>query len=217
MRIAVVYRGLYIRGNKNFSFLESYENHVNRLLNFLPDCDLFFSTTPSHYFSKDQELLNLLKWKKTHFTNSNTCVLDSILSSLNFHNFSEYDFIFNLRFDLKFNKPIDLFSINYDKFNFLWLEPYNFNQNGNIRVSDLIYGFPTKYLENFKNINLEDETVRYSDNSLIGTPDQAHHLLQFLKLNLNDEVNFMIPGEHMSGGQQKDDVAESFIELDRGQ
>jgi len=217
MRIAVVYRGLYICGNKNYSFLESYENHVNRLLNFLPDCDLFFSTSSSHCYSKDQELLNLLKWKKTHFTNSNTNVLDSILSSLNFHNFSEYDFIFNLRFDLKFNKPIDLFSINYDKFNFLWLEPYYFNQNGNIRVSDLIYGFPTKYLENFKNINLQDETVRYSDNTMPCPVDIPHHFLHYLKLNLNDEVNFMVPGEHMSGGQKKDDVAESFIELNRGQ
>ena len=87
---------------------------------------------------------------------------------MNFYDFCNYDIIVNLRFDLKFNKPITSFNIDYDKFNFVWLEPTNYNQNGNIRVCDLMFVFPTKFLVNFENINLEDVDVRYADNSCMG-------------------------------------------------
>lgn len=216
MKIAIVYRGDYIRKKFKYNFLKSnIDNHKEMVLKYFPNCDLFFSTTPSDEIY-NQELTHCFEWKNFNFTTSNTCVYDSIKSSLNFYDFCDYDIIVNLRFDLKFNKPITSFNIDYDKFNFVWLEPTNYNQNGNIRVCDLMFVFPTKFLVNFENINLEDVDVRYADNSCIGPPDQAHHLMQFLHLDQKTNVNFMVDGRHESGGQRYNPVSKSFLEIHRG-
>jgi len=215
MKIALIYRGNYIRKKRRFTFFNIIDNHKSMLIKHLPNCDLFFSTTPNNT-EADEKLLQLLDWKKTNFTTNNTCVYDSVASSLNFYDFSEYDIIVNVRFDLRFNKPLSEFNIDYEKFNFLWLEPTNFNQNGNTRVCDLMYVFPIKYMTNFKNIDLEDSEVRYTRNRIIGLPDQTHHLLQFLHLDKETEVNFVIPGHHPSGAERPDSVAESFIKIARG-
>jgi len=213
MRIALIYRGDYIRKNGKFTFFNMFDNHKNMLIKHLPKCDFFFSATPNNT-ETDEKLSQLLDWKQTNFTTHNTCAFDSIVSSLNFYDFSEYDIIINLRFDLRFNKPLSEFNIDYEKFNFMWLEPNSFNQNGNTRVCDLMYAFPIKYMTNFKNIDLEDSEVRYTENRFIGPPDQAHHLMQFLHLDKETEVNFIVPGHHPSGGERKSS-SESFVKIDR--
>lgn len=215
MKIALIYRGNYIRNRFKFSFSNAIENHKTMVHKFFPDCDMFFSTSPKET-ELDNSLLKLCKWKAFNFTKDNTCVFDSIDTSLRFYDFSKYDLIVNLRFDLKFNKPLCMFDIDYDKFNFVWLEPPNFNQNNNTRVCDLMYVFPTKYLKTFLNIDLEDSSVRYTENRIIGPPDQAHHLMQFLHLDQKTQVNFMIDGYHASGGERKDPYAKSFLEIHRG-
>ena len=215
MKIAIVYRGDYIRKIYNFSFIDAIENHKEMIFKQFPKFDMFFSTTP-YETEIDNSLIKLCNWKAFNFTKNNKCVFDSIDTSLRFYDFSEYDLIVNLRFDLKFNKPLCKFNIDYDKFNFVWLEPTNFNQNNNTRVCDLMYVFPVKYLKTFLNIDLKDPSVRYTENLIIGLPDQAHHLMQFLHLNQKSQVNFMIDGHHSSGGEKRDPYAKSFLEIHRG-
>lgn len=212
MKVAVVYRGMYIRKNRKFDFFSIYQNHLDMFLNYFNNADFFFCTTPSSV-KQDEKLISIINWEDYSFTNQNECIYDTIQSSLNFNKLVDYDLIINLRFDVKFNKKFNEFNIDFDKFNFLWREPLNFNQNGNVRVCDHIFIFKSSFLRNFKEIDLKDENVRYKDGGLIGAPDQGHHLMHFLKLDESLDVNFMVDGHHHSGGNGGNSVGKSYFEV----
>ena len=109
-----------------------------------------------------------------------------------------------------------MFNLDGDKFNCLWKEPRRLNNNGNTRVSDHLFAFPTKYLNNFNNINVNDESISYGRGRLIKPADKAHHIMHYLNLDIENEVNFMLDGEHWSGGRDCDCEGMSYIEVHRG-
>lgn len=214
--IAVIYRGMYARLRPRPSnFFQIKENNEKFFLNEIGNCDIFCETN-SFDETNDNELRKCMNWKHINFNNSNRSCMDSVMNSLKIYDFTQYEFIFNIRFGLQFNKPLSMFNLDGDKFNCLWKEPRRLNNNGNTRVSDHLFAFPTKYLNNFNNINLDDESISYGRGKMIKPADKAHHIMHYLNLDIENEVNFMLEGEHWSGGRDCDPEGMSYIEVHRG-
>lgn len=214
--IAVIYRGMYARLRPRPSnFFQIKENNEKFFLNEIGNCDIFCETN-SFDETNDNELRKCMNWKHINFNNTNRSCMDSVMNSLKIYDFTQYEFIFNIRFGLQFNKPLSMFNLDNDKFNCLWKEPRRLNNNGNTRVSDHLFAFPTKYLSNFNNINLDDESISYGRGKMIKPADKAHHIMHYLNLDIENEVNFMLKGEHWSGGRDCDPEGMSYIEVHRG-
>ena len=142
--------------------------------------------------------------------------MGSILNSLEMYDFSTYDFIINLRFGLKFNKPLAMFNIDYTKFNYLWNEPKRFNAKNMTRVSDHIFAFPPKFLKHFdiEKIDFDDPNIKTKSGRDIKPENRAHCILYYLDIDLKD-TNAMVEGFHWSGGHEDDIIGKSFIEIYR--
>ena len=218
-KTAVIYRGMYMRStpeDKAMNFLELIDNNKKLFLQELGEFDLYFDTksvSPEY----DKILKSNFDLKQIRFIDNNKSCMDSISNSLKIADFSEYDLIINLRFGLKFNCNFSLFKVDETKFNFLWREPRHLNRRKwFVRVSDHILMFPSKYLENFNNIDFEDDKMRYENGDFIRFHEQAHYLIHFLNLDMDKEVNFMVEGEHWSAGHENDEVGRRYLELIRG-
>lgn len=208
LKIAVVYRGMYLRAKPNskaMNFFTIIQNNKDKLLNKLTTYDLFYETTSTtHEF--DSDLMKKFPAKKVSFKHGNKHCMDSVLNSLQMYDFTEYDFIFNIRFGLKFNKSIDQFNIDYTKFNYLWKEPKKFNPPNITRVSDHIFAFPTCMLDNVMNMPKYFDEVTAKEDKL------SHYCLHFLNLD-QSKLNSMVEGYHWSGGHKSDPEGKKYLEI----
>ena len=109
-----------------------------------------------------------------------------------------------------------MFKIDETKFNCLWREPRRLNHRDNTRVSDHIFAFDPKYISQIKEADFQDKKIRYNSGELVVAIDKAHHICNYLKLNIEQDVNFMVEGEHWSGGHEDDVVGKSYMEIQRG-
>jgi len=219
IKTAVIYRGMYYRTRPrptSCNFFDLIDNNKKYFLSGLGKYDLFYETTP-HTQKNDEMLKEKFEAKKYNFRSDNKNCMDCILNSLEMCDFSNYDFIINLRFGLKFNKPLAMFNMDYTKFNCLYTEPRRFNSNGNIRVSDHIFAFPNSYLPKIQQIDVNDSSVSYGGTKEIRPQDKAHHILHYAKLDLSSDVNYMIEGDHWSGGHPDDEEGMSYIQILRDQ
>tara|TARA_B100001093_G_scaffold33818_1_gene29263 strand:- start:699 stop:1358 length:660 start_codon:yes stop_codon:yes gene_type:complete len=218
MKVAVIYRGMYLRdrpNSKSTNFFKVVENNKQLFLNLLPPHDLYLDTK-SFDKKNDEQLQKSLNIKKIRFVSGNECSIDSIIKSFEIADFSSYDFVYSIRFGVKFNKPFSMFKIDETKFNCLWREPKRFNNRDNTRVSDHIFAFNPKYISKIKEADYQDKNICYNSGELIGAIDKAHHICNYLKFDIEQDVNFMVEGEHWSGGYEYDVVGKSYIELQRG-
>ena len=216
LKIAVIYRGMYFRIKpikKSMDFMDVIDNNYKYFLNELGDYDLFYQTLGGIDKSRDGKLKERFPGKIMDFDAKNSNCLDAIINSLKVYDFSQYDFIYNVRFGLVFNKSITEFNIDHTKFNCLYTEPRRFNRNGNIRVSDHIFAFPKSYLPKIQQIDVNDSSVSYGGTKEIRVQDKAHHILHYAKLDLSSDVNYMIEGDHWSGGHPDDIDGMSYIKI----
>lgn len=218
IKIAVIYRGMYYRTRpvtKASNFLNLIDNNKKYFLSGLSHYDLFYETTP-HNHHTDKILKEKFTSKKFNFRDDNKNCMESIINSLKIYDFSNYDFIINLRFGLKFNKPIAMFNLDYTKFNYLWREHKNFNPKNITRVSDHIFAFPPKYLNRFKlkNIDFDDPNIKTKSGGNVKPVSRAHYILNYLNIDLED-TNAMVDGYHWSGGHEDDLIGKSFIQICR--
>jgi len=218
MKVAIIFRGQYFRtGKKATSFFRCIDNQKQNLLSYFKNYDLFFQST-SVDKETDQKLINSLSFKKYDFTNKNRNTLDSILNSLKIYDFSKYDLIVCVRFDLCFFQHLRNFKIDVNKFNFLWKEPKQFEFNGMVRVCDHLIIFPPKYLPNFEKINYDDSNIVKTIKGKVAPHfnNRSHHLNQFLYLT-EDDTNFMIDGHHFCGcsNAKRDVEARKYVIIER--
>lgn len=220
-KIAIIYRGMYLRNkphNKQANFFNLIENHKKMLLQYFDEYDLFYSTSPISKFY-DDKFIKLLNWEScSKFRTDNRSCHDSIQNSLKLCDLSKYDIIINLRFDLQFNKPIQEFNIDFDKINFLWKEPSIYNRKNAIRVSDLILIFPYSFFHKITNIDLtkyHNGKMMMLEGKKLVDADVAHHYINLAELN-ESQINYMVNGEHYSGGHKSDPEGKSYIEIKRG-
>ena len=203
MKVAIIYRGEYLRtGKKATSFFDVVDNNQRNFHARFENVDLFFETRNTST-EHDLKLINCLNFKKYNFNNDNKTCIDSILNSLKMYDFSEYDFVINTRFDLYFNDLFSKFRIDFDKYNFLWREPPKLDK-GMPRVCDHMIGFPGCKYNQFLKIDLEDDYVimPHKKWGFWPQPDQqAHHINQFLHIDLSD-LNFMLDGMTLMSGYE---------------
>ncbi len=218
IKIAVIYRGMYYRTrprSRASNFLNLIDNNKKYFLSGLGNYDLFYETTPYNQ-DKDKILKEKFPSKKFNFRTDNKDCMGCILNSLKLYDFSNYDFIINLRFGLKFNKPLAMFNIDYTKFNYLWNEPKHFNTKNMTRVSDHIFAFPPKFLERFdiEKIDFDDPNIKTRRGRDIKPENRAHCILYYLNIDSKD-ANAMVKGYHWSGGHEDDLIGKSYIEIYR--
>ena len=220
IKTAVIYRGMYYRTRPRSTacnFFDLIDNNKKYFLSGLGKYDLFYETTP-HTQKNDEMLKEQFEAKKYNFRSDNKNCMDCILNSLEMCDFSNYDFIINLRFGLKFNKPLAMFNMDYTKFNYLWKEPKHFNAKNITRVSDHIFAFPTKFMDHFKieNIDIDDPSIKTRHGNNIKPQARAHCILHYLNIDLED-TNAMVDGYHWSGGHPDDEDGMSYIQILRDQ
>ena len=159
MKIAVCYRGhfrrTYISDDKigyDVNFFKNFNNHKQKLLNNLDNKDIFFHTYESDKTEENEELINVLKPKKYIIDKiQGKKISDSIFAVNKLIDPTQYDFIFNLRFDLIFLKDFKDWNIKFSKFNFLFKDhPRPWERDR--KTSDLCLRLIPSFTDHFRNL-----------------------------------------------------------------
>lgn len=220
MRTAVCYRGHYIREDvkrelpratiiHQCNFFDSYSNHQEYLLKYLTDYDVYFH---SYNFSdaSDEKLVKILNPRKSKFEKNHPKIWHSVLEVDNLYDTKKYDFVINLRFDLKFHKKFSDWSIDFNKFNFafkdyktLWEDPEK------RKTSDLLYGFNTRYSEKFQR-SYENPATKHDKQG------SSHFIYNGLVAEgvPESEINFIEDGYYTSW-TEVDECRSGFISINR--
>jgi len=220
MKVAVCYRGHYIREDVNrelsratiihqCNFFDSYSNHQEYLLNYLTNYDVYFH---SYNFSDDfdEKLVKTLNPKKYKFEKNHPSIWYSVLETDKLYDTKKYDFVINLRFDLKFHKKFPDWNIDFKKFNFafkdhkaVWDDPEK------RKTSDLLYCFDTRYSEMFQK-SYKNPTTKHDKQG------STHFIYNGLVAEgVNElEINFIEDGWHTSW-TETDECRSGFISINR--
>ena len=220
MNIALIYRGFYkrdfsrinrrnkvIRKSNNFTE-EIFKNNIASIKTLdIKKIDIYFHTY-SVNDEEDKKMLSIFKEysiKKYMFEKDiKKKISYSIIESLKLvDNDDDYDLIINTRFDIYFIKPLNNFSIKKNKLNLCFKDSVNawYIEKS---VSDLMYIFPPKYKD-----KLIFSLNRTRGLSLGGS---GHKIYKYLKINKEEELNFMIPGHYISN---TDDGKNGYFYLKR--
>lgn len=211
MKIAVCYRGFYYRDlNKPQSggnLFCCYKNHLVNFFDFLPSYDIFLHTY-SVSKENDAKLLERLNPKKYIIEDEpHDRISYSIIESSKLVDMSEYDFIFNLRYDLWFLKPISYFNIDFNSFNFVFKDKIHKWKRMKY-TSDLFYGYDARFLDDFISASVPAQKRCRSKGSL-------HHLYNHLVKKIGESnVNFMVNG-YQSSFNSVDEKTNDYIMINR--
>ena len=211
MKVALCYRGHYIRGGeeKQHDFFSCHENHAKYLYSGFDSYDVFFNT---HHVSEedDKKLIKILKPKKYSITNGDSSkrshdhIKKSMKETSKLLDVAEYDFIINLRFDLVFLKPFGTWDIQYDKFNFLFKD-FKISWNRYRKTSDHMFCFPSRFLKIFV------------DKLKIKQKKPGCHLMwDLIRQELpHESCHIVIPGYYSSNTDNKKNGKNGFVTLHR--
>jgi hypothetical protein len=204
-KVAIVYRGHFYREDPkilrlgkpdvNSNFFLNYENNKQVLFNNFNEPDIFFHTYCAGK-EKNEKLVEYLKPKKymiERFKPRRYDLTNSIIKGAKLYNADDYDLIINTRFDLIYKNHIWRFDLQFDKFNFLYPEPYKF-WSKNKAVCDLMYVYHAKYNEAFIDA-IPDARNRFASHKPKEYKRKKRAALHFLYESLNiadDEKNFLI-------------------------
>ena len=125
--------------------------------------DIFFHTYDAG-IQRNEQLLNELNPKNyqiERFKKRRHDLTNSIAKSARLYNSDDYDLIINTRFDLVYKNYIYVFDLQFDKFNFLYREPYKF-WSKNKAVCDLMYVYNAKYNDAFIDALKNDARNRFA-------------------------------------------------------
>ena len=158
MRIAVCYRGHFRRTyvteddiKYDINFFKNVDNHRTKLLNHFDNVDIYFNTYESDFPAENTDLLNELKPVNYIFNkNPKEKISDAIFDVNKMVDPSNYDFIFNMRFDLVFLHDFLDWNLDFNKFNFLFrdhVRPWERDK----KVSDLFLHSIQSFIMLFKN------------------------------------------------------------------
>jgi len=217
MRIAVCYRGHFRRTyvteddiKYDINFFKNVNNHKTKLLNHFDDVDIYFNTYESDFHAENIDLLNELK-PVNHIFNKNPKekISDAIFDVNKMVNPSNYDFIFNMRFDLVFLHDFLDWNLDFNKFNFLFrdhVRPWERDK----KVSDLFFAFNSKFHNAFQE-SINSGVIRKDK---MGS---AHFIYNGLLDNEIQEcdINFLVEGYH-SSYVKYNESKNRFISLNRG-
>jgi hypothetical protein len=171
-----------------------YEN----IINFFSDIKIdFYLTTYNSPFN--EELVRVYNPKKILFLDyGKSTQRETLIKSLENVSEEDVDFIFCTRFDLHFNKKLTDLKIDYEKFNFLFKEKFNWDvkSGGVIRkfVTDNFFAFPIKYKSIFSKciLNLEDSFYKGTTSH---TLPFLHHIFDGTEPKLCDSVEYNFIGD----------------------
>ena len=217
MKIAVCYRGHFRRTyvteeniGYDVNFFKNFKNHKEKLLNNLNDIDVFFHTYESDKTEENEELVNVLQPKRYIIDKiQGQKISDSIFTVNKLVDPTQYDFVFNLRFDLVFLKDFKDWNIKFSKFNFLFKDhPRPWERDR--KTSDLMFAFDTKFHRAFQKSITSSEIRKDKMGS-------AHFIYKGLLENnmTDDDINFLVDGHHTSYVKYKESKT-GFISLNRG-
>ena len=91
---------------------------------------------------------------------------------------NDYDLIINTRFDLVYKNYIYVFDLQFDKFNFLYREPYKF-WSRNKAVCDLMYVYNAKYNDAFIDA-LPDARNRFANTNQKNINEKKERITLFI-------------------------------------
>lgn len=204
-KVAIVYRGHFYREDPkisrwgkpdvNSNFFLCANNHKKILYSCFNNPDIFFHTYDAG-IQRNEQLLNELSPKNyqiERFKKRRHDLTNSIVKSARLYNPDDYDLIINTRFDLVYKNYIYVFDLQFDKFNFLYREPYKF-WSKNKAVCDLMYVYNAKYNDAFLDA-LPDARNRFVSHKPKEYKRKKRAALHFLYESLDiaeDEKNFLI-------------------------
>jgi hypothetical protein len=211
-------KGLFGKPDVNSNFFKCYPNNIEILFRDFGEVDVFLHTYCAGPEKNEKliELLNPKKFKVEQFRRRRHDLTNSIIKSANLVDPSEYDLIINTRFDLIYKNHIWRYDLQFDKFNFIYREPFKF-WSANRAVCDLMHIYNPRYHADFiKAAPLaRDKFALHKPKEYKRKRRAALHFL-YDSLDIPDEEkNFLIKQHYHSNTSIRVSRKNPFIKINR--